>query len=288
MHLIENDYLKVQINEIGAELRSIWCKKKCREYLWQRNAKYWAKSSPVLFPFVGELNGGKFHYNGRTYYVPKHGFARDRLFQVCKHDASSVYLMLESGEETFAMYPFHFEFTISYTLQGRSLLCQYEVVNKGAEPMYFSVGAHPAFALEITNDQCYSDYFLSFPDDHSLKRYFLENNLLTRHYNIVPLDENKLVLDDDMFNQDAWVLKGLNSSQVMLQNQNGNYRIALNFNSFEYFGLWAPPGAPFICLEPWSGVNDSVSHRGHIEQKEGIVELRGMTHWKRNWSIQTF
>jgi galactose mutarotase-like enzyme len=288
MHVIENDFLKVQVYETGAELKSVWDKRKSREYLWQRDAQYWAKSSPILFPIVGELKNGEYKYNGSTYSLPKHGFARDQSFRVIKHDALSISLLLQSGEETFEMYPFHFDFAISYTLQDVNIICQYEVVNKDVDPMYFSIGAHPAFNLEINNEHMRSDYFLLFPNDQAISRYFLENNLLAPHCATIALKENKLFLHDDMFNQDAWVLKGVQSTQVILQNRSGDYRISFNFRYFDYFGLWAPIGAPFICLEPWCGVNDVASHEGQLEQKGGIMKLPGMASWYRNWSIQIF
>ena len=51
METLSNSILTVQIAEHGAELQSI--KKDGKEYLWQGNAKFWGRRSPVLFPIVG-------------------------------------------------------------------------------------------------------------------------------------------------------------------------------------------------------------------------------------------
>ena len=50
METLSNSILTVQIAEHGAELQSI--KKDGKEYLWQGDAKFWGRRSPVLFPIV--------------------------------------------------------------------------------------------------------------------------------------------------------------------------------------------------------------------------------------------
>ena len=37
--------------------------------------------------------------------------------------------------------------------------------------------------------------------------------------------------------------------------------VKLNFDGFKYLGIWAPIGAPFICLEPWYTTADYVDSR---------------------------
>ena len=50
---LENDQIEVIVNYYGAELRSLRKKATDQEYLWNADAKYWGRTSPVLFPFVG-------------------------------------------------------------------------------------------------------------------------------------------------------------------------------------------------------------------------------------------
>lgn len=79
---LENDILEVTINSEGAELSSITGKETAVQYLWDADEKYWKRSAPVLFPFVGSLNGKKYIYNGREYPMGQHGFARDMEFEI--------------------------------------------------------------------------------------------------------------------------------------------------------------------------------------------------------------
>ena len=80
--VLENEALKVTINSFGAELASIRGKETDTEYLWNADAKFWKRSAPVLFPFVGSLKNKEYHYEGKTYSMGQHGFARDMEFAV--------------------------------------------------------------------------------------------------------------------------------------------------------------------------------------------------------------
>ena len=53
--ILENEELRIEINRFGAELARIYGKRNDTEYLWSADPKYWKRSSPVLFPFVGSL-----------------------------------------------------------------------------------------------------------------------------------------------------------------------------------------------------------------------------------------
>ena len=50
---LENEQIEVTVNIHGAELRSLKSKADGQEYLWNADTKYWGRTSPVLFPFVG-------------------------------------------------------------------------------------------------------------------------------------------------------------------------------------------------------------------------------------------
>lgn len=53
--VLENDFLKVTIDDHGAELVSIYDKEKDREVIWQGDPKFWGRHAPVLFPNVGSI-----------------------------------------------------------------------------------------------------------------------------------------------------------------------------------------------------------------------------------------
>jgi galactose mutarotase-like enzyme len=60
----------------------------------------------------------------------------------------------------------------------------------------------------------------------------------------------------------------------------------MEFKNFPYLGIWSQSAeAPFICLEPWQGIADSVDSSGKIEEKEGIRQLKAGKKFKCTHTI---
>src|SRR5215216_4461059 len=128
MITISNNKLSVKISEKGAELQSL--QYNGLEYLWQAHAS-WAKHSPVLFPIVGELKDGKYIFEDKEYKMPRHGFARDKVFKAFQTSGTSVIFTLTHDENTLAIYPFPFVFKMEYSIEATKLSCTYIVENPG-------------------------------------------------------------------------------------------------------------------------------------------------------------
>ena len=171
MFILENEVLKVQIASKGAELQSIVNKIFGIDYLWNGNPAFWAKHSPVLFPIVGSLKNNTYSYMGKSYQLPRHGFARDMDFEAEKHSQKEIIFLLKSNAETKKNYPFDFEFRIRYQISGDELSTEYIVSNTGNSILLFSVGGHPAFRLPLTPDTVFSDYHLKFEETENLARW---------------------------------------------------------------------------------------------------------------------
>ena len=108
IYTIENEYLKVQVSSLGAELMSIVNKTNGGEYLWQGDKKYWGGRAPVMFPICGRLYDGKYTYLGKEYTMPNHGIARASEFTLKSASLESITLELKANEQTKAHYPFDF------------------------------------------------------------------------------------------------------------------------------------------------------------------------------------
>ena len=67
IHTIENDYLRVSVDDHGAELCSIFDKVHNREVIWQADPAYWKRHAPVLFPNVGRHFEDHYRINGVEY-----------------------------------------------------------------------------------------------------------------------------------------------------------------------------------------------------------------------------
>ena len=149
-YILENDTLRVEIESFGAEIKSVKRKADGREYMWCGDPEYWGRTSPVLFPFVGAPKNKEYRYEGRTYPMGQHGFARDMEFAL---EAQSIWFVLSSTEETYAKYPFRFRLHIGYMLDENEVSVHWKVDNTDEKPMYFSIGAHPAFLCPINGEQ---------------------------------------------------------------------------------------------------------------------------------------
>ncbi|MFY0689504.1 MAG: aldose 1-epimerase family protein [Cyclobacteriaceae bacterium] len=274
---LENENIKVRISSKGAELQSVFAKDRDVEYLWQGNVKYWGRRAPVLFPIVGGLKDGKYKYNGKTYTMSQHGFARDEVFELVKADKTQASFRLVDNERTRSNYPFQFSLLISYELVDQQLRIAYQVQNTGKNTLLYSIGGHPAFNCPLLKEEQRSDYQLIFNHKETAHSQFLENGVRAKE-GMVLNNSSRLPISDDLFDEDALIFSGLKSSQVTLSGPNGPV-LDFDFSEFDYLGIWSKNSeAPFVCIEPWMGVADHALHNGDFDQKEGVrsLESNGM------------
>ncbi|WP_132052200.1 aldose 1-epimerase family protein [Pseudocnuella soli] len=290
MFTIENNDLLVTLQAKGAELTRIFHKGNGLEYLWDADPNVWGKHSPVLFPIVGALKDGKYRHMGTEYALPRHGFARDRDFVVEEQSPTSIRFLLESSEQTAEVYPLAFSFFITYTLSHNRVSVQYEVENPHlSESMLFSVGGHPAFRLPLEPHLNYDDYSLYFNEPEIAGRWPISGEgLIDTQPQDLLRNANELHLSKELFAHDAIVLKGLKSDSVQLKCNNSSHGLRFHFGEFPYLGLWAAPGADFLCIEPWCGIADSTTHNGDLEEKEGIIKLPAGETFSATWSVECF
>jgi len=270
---ISNGFLSASIKQLGAELCSLKRNGVDTEYIWQADETYWGRHAPVLFPIVGKLLDDEYIYNGKTYKMGQHGFARDNNFEVLEHKKNYMCFKLEYNEKTLEKYPFKFRLYITYTLLENTLKVSYKVVNKSDVTMPFSIGAHPAFNWPIENERR-NEYYFKFKDANSLDRLPLTKDGISPKKETVSLCDGILPLNKKLFKNDALVIENLEKKSITLENEINDKFIRMAFKGFEYLGLWSKPtGAPFVCIEPWHGIADLVGHNKKIEDKKGIKFL---------------
>jgi len=262
---IQNKFLTVNINRLGAELCSV-IDSEGTEFIWQAD-EVWPKHAPNLFPIVGSLLDHEYTYQGETYSLSHHGFARNKNFELLHQSEHSVCLVLQHDEETLHSYPFKFTFLITYSLEANNLSQTFRVINDDDRTLPVSFGGHPGFNASPIND---------FEIIFSEKEFIKSNQLSGPYINENEIDiiqTDRISMDKTIFNNDALIFQGLNSKEVSLQKKNSTYAVKMNIDEFPYLGIWAKPGAPYVCLEPWQGLADYLDHNKNIEHKKGIVLL---------------
>lgn len=271
---IKNEFIKAKIDSFGAQLNSLKKVDKNLEYIWQADAKYWNRHSPILFPIVGRLKDDSYFYKNQKYNMTQHGFARDKEFILVKNAVDFLEFKLCSDEKSLEIYPFSFELYLSYKLEKNCLIVAYKVINKSNEKMLFSIGAHPAFNWPLEENEKKEDYFLEFENIKESKRYFLNDKGLVYKNENLKISDNKMPLNEEVFKNDALVFNDLNIKTLTLKNTNNKNFIKADFENFPYLGIWSKPsGAPFICIEPWFGIGDEDSSNQNFEDKKGLISL---------------
>ena len=281
--------LKIQTKKSGAELTSIQYNGK--EMLFQ-GAKvldsngniYWKRQAPILFPIVGQLKNSQTQIEGEIYEMSQHGFARDMDFEEISKTENKHHYMLKYDEGTLKKYPYKFELHVIYEIIGDTLTVTYKVKNIDDKKIYFGLGGHPAFNCDYSN----GEYEISFSENEDKIEFLkLKNGLIDTEKAQNILQDNKIYLKEDTFDNDAVIMKNLKSNKVILQNHETNQKILeLDFTGFPYLALWSKKGAPFVCIEPWQNTADRIDSTQIYKDKENIIELPKDKEFECKYSIK--
>ena len=251
MEELKNDKITVIISAHGAELQSIKSAEG-REYLWQGDEKYWPRRSPLLFPIVCGLWNGQYRVDGKTYELPRHGFARDMDFDVIEKTESSVTYELTSNEETMKVYPYEFGLNVSYFLNDDMINVVWTVRNMGKEEMHFQIGGHPAFNLPDVGEGDKVEGTLLFDNEQPLTRIIGNTGgcIKPERYD-VKTDRHIWAFDEESFADDAVILDKSQVGMAVIVDKEGRPQLGLSFDC-PCLGIWTPYGkhAPCLCIEP--------------------------------------
>ena len=281
--------LKIQTKKSGAELTSVQYNGK--EMLFQ-GAKvldsngniYWKRQAPILFPIVGQLKNSTTQIENKTYEMSQHGFARDMDFEEISKTENEHHYMLKYNEETLKKYPYKFELHIMYGVSENTLTVTYKVKNIDDKTIYFGLGGHPAFNCDYSN----GEYEIAFSENEDKIEFLkLKNGLIDTEKAQNILQDNKIYLKEDTFDNDAVIMKNLKSNKVVLQNHETNQKILeFDFTGFPYLALWSKKGAPFVCIEPWQNTADRIDSTQIYKDKGNIIELPKDKEFECKYSIK--
>lgn len=279
LHTIENEKLICTIESNGAEIRALKNKITGEEYIWQIEASVWGSSSPVLFPAIGKIKGGKVTLNGKAYAMPKHGIIRNNdLLGFEQYGASKCAFTLTSSEKTREQYPFRFSFSVVYTLVENRLIMQYEIANRDNQPMPFACGGHTAYACPLGEDISLADYVIEFPVPLHLQADTLgASGLLSDRKREILSNEKVLALSNSLFNEDALIFSDINFDWVRLRKKQEKKGILVRFAGYPHLALWSKPSADYVCIEPWLGLPDREDESTEITQKPSYKTIEPNT-----------
>lgn len=280
--ILQNKDCKAVINYHGAELKSL--KKGEREYMWCADPAFWARTAPVLFPFVGAVKDKEYTYKGVKYPMGQHGFARDMDFELLDYSENTVTFSLKSNEETRTKYPMDFQFISGYRLMENKLFVDWKVINNGSENLEFSIGAHPAFACILDNTS------IRLKKDGKPVEKFINsvfgNGLLTDKKKEIITTNGIMELNEHSFDGDAYVIENSQVDCVEVMDKGIEPYMSVEFES-PLVGIWSPPAknAPFLCIEPWYGRADKEDFSGELKDREWNNTLKVGEEFVATYSI---
>ncbi len=291
---IENKYLEVEIADLGAELQSIVRKSDGKNLLWNGDKTYWGRRSPLLFPTIGVCKEGSYLYGGKEYEIGKHGFVKDRVFEVVRQEKDELWFGLKADEETKKSYPFAFALSVGYVLKNSRMRVYWKVENKGEETMYFSIGGHPAFNIPIDGSKR-SENFLKFKGVEKLVstavnlEYCLIDEEKKDTIALIPDGKGNgyLALTGHLFDNDALLMENSQINEITYCTPEKKEYLTVSFET-PIVGVWSMPGddVPFVSIEPWYGRADGLSFNRKLEDKCcGNVLDAGAT-WQKFYEIE--
>ncbi len=205
---------------------------------------------PILFPICGNLPNNSYTYNGQTYLLKQHGFARDLPWQVIHTEAleqASITLNLSSSDYTRSLYPFEFSLDFTYILEGNRLVLQQQVTNSGNTIMPFSLGLHPYFAVS--------------------EKSRLDFNIPSTQYVDQRTQETYAYMDGFDFSQDEIdvLFRKLSFQSATVEDFRQNLKLRLDFDDpYRMLVFWTLKGKDFYCLEPWTGPRNALNTGDHL------------------------
>ena len=285
---LKNDVLEISVSAKGAELTSIK-DSKGKEYLWQGDERYWNRQSPILFPFIGRLKNREFIYEGKTYPMMQHGFARDMEFNCIEEKKDEIWFEIMDNEETYGLYPFKFSLKIGYRLVGNELEVLWEVKNTDNKTMYFNVGAHPGFNCPIDGEADKVGYFLEFNSNGNPKYYGSDagSGLRLSKLHELKLENGRSIVTKEYFDETTYIFEDKQISEVSIVKPNGEKYVTVKFD-MPILAIWSMEkmNAPFICLEPWIGRCDRIEFNGELVDRECNIVLNAGEVFKNTYSIE--
>ncbi|MBQ9316856.1 MAG: aldose 1-epimerase family protein [Atopobiaceae bacterium] len=262
------------VDSAGAQLMSLTLDG--GEYLWQRDERFWPRCAPVLFPIVGNIRNDRADSAQGEIKFGRHGLARNYEHDLIARGDDSLTYELVSSDDTRAKYPYDFCLRMTYRIVDDALEQEFYVENTGDVTLPFVVGGHPAFNVPAPGDDAdFSAYCLKFAKawSYTSPTISTETGLLDWQDRFELLDDSDtLPLTHELFDVDTLTFEDVPERTVTLTGPAG-HGMRVDFDGFDYLGVWSAPNAPFVALEPWCGTATRTDEDDVFEHKQGMMFL---------------
>lgn len=278
MLTIESDVLRIQIDQMGAQLSSIYHKKYNLEYLWQKDPSYWKSSAPVVFPVIGKLTDGKYRYRGNEYELKSNGLIRYKMVDVCKKGSDFVEFVYKTDEDDLKRFPFPCQVQLLFQVTDNKLTVSATITNTGNDDLYYFYAGHPGFNVPLYDHEYCDDYYVEFDKKENMDIYEVcETGQLINKKQQFFAHENRFFIRKNLFQKEALAFVHPKSNSLMIKNIKNEHFIRVNFSGFDNVAVWSPyipnKDLRFICVEPWIGHTEFRGFNKDWDEHEEIAVL---------------
>ncbi len=243
LYTVSNKFLSLTVNSSGGSMTSLKYLPTGEERLWQGN-EFWGSQDVVIFPIVG--HAGAFTAKGKSYSPRSHGVARYAEFEPVNVSEEAITLAIKSNADTLSAYPYGFEFSITYTLDGNSVKIEYFVrAGEGETQIPFYVGGHPGMVAKG------GEAIIEFENEEQPLMYPLDSA------DALPIGNLKRFVANKQFFAECKTLQlgNLSGGAIYAETTDG-YRYTYRSNC-PLVAFWSnEKGGDYVCVEPWWGIND--------------------------------
>ena len=289
--------LDLQVRRLGAEVIGLALKRPGGEVglLWRNGRtdeppRWWKSHATVLFPIVGGIHGHRSRTTDgvEVAFRGLHGFARHSPFRLDavtpRPDGLDLAYVLEANAETRAGFPFEFRLELTYGLRADRLIQTATVANPGTVPLPFQLGWHPGFNTPfLAGDK--RDCRLRLPGGHLTRRLNDADCKLTGESRRDDVSGDFRFTEAELDATYMFDLADVAPADrvVELSDPDGAIGVRVGFPDYPHLGLWSDAGAPFLCIEPWQGMDDHATQEP-FDRKFGMVLLPpGAEETRRAW-----
>lgn len=220
--------------------------------------------NPVLFPFnARSYEAGEIHFwrdlQGQRRAMPMHGIARQGAFSLDHIDDNGFRAIFQPTESDQEIYPYYYEFRVTYRFEARRLICEFALLNRGKTPIPWSAGHHFYFAAPWTESETRDDYFIKLPPADAVRQ--------TATGSLEPgptLSRLTTLSNPDLVDT---IHVGLAHNTVKFGPKDDSEHVTVSLGTTAKpdpdaaVVTWtADPDAPYYCVEPWMGPPNAAEH----------------------------
>ena len=232
-------------------------------------------ASFLLVPWSNRIREGILRFRDQRYQLDlasdgtaRHGLVRHFPWQVDSSGDDHVHLRFDSTQFDSINYPFSFQSTARFRLDGSKFIMELSIKNTDSQPFPAGIGHHPYFVRQINGEEAQ----VKIPAD---KLFELRDKMADAAPIPITLElDFRAARELGDAEIDALLTGIANNTAIRLSYPQQGIAVQLESGDiFKHVILFAPEGKPFYAVEPVSNANDGFNLHDAGIQGSGVFVL---------------